>query len=182
MNRTVLAVVFFISFSGVAAAQQTPGQLPASKEDIQRYLDVMHSKEMMAQMVDAMAKPMHQMLHEQYLKDKDKLPPDFEEHTARLVDEYMKSFPWDQIMDSMVPVYQKHLTKNDVDALTAFYSTPTGQKIIRELPQITAEAMQSMMPLLQKNMGELTQRVQDEVAAMLKESKKNDAKAPQKNN
>jgi uncharacterized protein len=182
MNRTLLSVALLLSLCGTAAAQQAPGDQPATKEDIQRYLEVMHSKEMMAQMMDAMAKPMHQMLHEQYLKEKDKLPADFEERTAKLIDEYMTSFPWEQIMDSMVPVYQKYLTKNDVDALVAFYSTPTGQKIIKELPQITAEAMQSMMPLLQKNMAELTQRVQDEVAAMEKDSQKNETKAPQKNN
>jgi uncharacterized protein len=182
MKRTLLSVALLLSLCGTAAAQQTPGDQPATKEDIERYLEVMHSKEMMAQMVDAMAKPMHQMLHEQYLKEKDKLPADFEERTQKMIDDYMKGFPWDEMLNAMVPVYQKHLTRNDVDALVAFYSSPTGQKILKELPQITAEAMQNMMPLLQKNMGELTQRVQDEVAAMEKDSQKNETKAPQKNN
>jgi hypothetical protein len=65
----------------------------------------------------------------------------------------------------------------------AFYSTPTGQKLMRELPEITAEAMQTAMPLLRKNIETMNQRVQEEVAAMVKESgtKSQDA-APQKNN
>ena len=182
MNRALLLMVLLISFCGVVAAQQTPGDTPASKEDVQRYLNVMHSKEMMAHMVDAMAKPMHQMLHDEYMKDKDKLPPDFEERTQKMIDEYMKSFPWDEILDSMVPVYQKHFTKNDVDTLVEFYSTPTGQKLIKELPQITAEAMQTIMPLLKKNLDQFNERMQSQVAAMLKEAGKNEAKAPQTNN
>jgi hypothetical protein len=73
-------------------------------------------------------------------------------------------------LDAMVPVYQKHLTKGDVDALAAFYSTATGQKLIKEMPQITAEAMQEMLPLMRKNMDAMTQRMQEEIAAMVRES------------
>ena len=150
---------------------QTASDAPATKEDIQKYLDVMHSREMMAKMVDAMSKPMHQMLHEQYLKDKDRLPPDFEERMTRLIDDWMKSFPWDEMLESMVPVYQKHLTKGDVNALVAFYATPTGQKILRDMPAIMQEAMESMMPLMRKQMEAMNARVQQEVAQMLKDSK-----------
>jgi hypothetical protein len=130
----------------------------------------MHSKDMMAQMAGAMSKPMHQMIHEQYLKNQDKLPPDFEKRLNKVMDDFMATVPWDQMLDNMVPVYQKHLTKGDVDALTAFYSTPTGQKILKELPQITAEAMQNIMPLMQKSMESMNQRLQQETDAMLKES------------
>jgi hypothetical protein len=159
-----------LSLAGDCRAQQTSADAPASKEDIQKYLEVMHSKDMMAQMAGAMSKPMHQMIHEQYLKNQDKLPPDFEKRLNKVMDDFMATVPWDQMLDNMVPVYQKHLTKGDVDALTAFYSTPTGQKILKELPQITAEAMQNIMPLMQKSMESMNQRLQQETDAMLKES------------
>jgi hypothetical protein len=58
----------------LAALAQTSDDTPASKEDVQRYLNAIHSHEMMLQMIDAMSKPMHQMVHDQFLKDKDKLP------------------------------------------------------------------------------------------------------------
>ncbi len=171
MKRILLAALFCLCISSVSVAQQAASDAPASKEDVQKYLDVMHSREMMTQVVDAMIKPLHQMTHEQYLKDKDKLPPDFEERMNKMIDESLKAFPWDEMLQAMVPVYQKHLTKGDVDALTAFYGTPTGQKVLRELPAITAEAMQSMMPLLRKQMDAMNERVQQEVAQMIKDSK-----------
>jgi hypothetical protein len=111
MKRILLMALFSVALSGLLAAQQNPADAPATKEDVHRYFDLMHSKEMMAKMVDAMSKPMHQMIHEQYMKDKDKLPPDFEMHMNKLMDDTMKSFPWAEMLDAMVPVYQKHLTK-----------------------------------------------------------------------
>jgi uncharacterized protein len=168
MKLRLLAAILFLSTGWTCAAQQNAADAPATKEDIQKYLQIMHSRELMAKTVEAMSKPMHQMVHEQYLKDKDKLPADFEARMNKMMDGMLKTFPWDEMLDAMVPVYQKHLSKGDVDALVAFYSTPTGQKLIKEMPEITAEAMQAMMPMLRKSMDEMNHRVQEEVAAMIK--------------
>lgn len=100
--RLLLAISICAFFGCNAAAQQNKSDTPASKEDIQNYLDVMHSREMMTKMVDAMSAPMHQMIHEQYLKDKDTLPADFEKRMASLMDDTLKTFPWDEILQSMV--------------------------------------------------------------------------------
>jgi len=170
MRRFVLAIFVLICTSSIGFAQQDPADSPATKEDVQKYLDIMHSREMMTQVIDAMAKPMHQMVHQQYEKNKDKLPADFEARMNKLMEDTMKSFPWDEILDSMVPVYQKHFTKGDIDHLVAFYSTPTGQKVLRELPAITAEAMQSMLPLIQQRMEAMTRDLQQQVAEMIKQS------------
>jgi hypothetical protein len=170
MKRILLVVALCLSTAMMGFAQQTASDAPATKEDVQKYLEVMHSREMMAQMVDAMSKPMHKMMHEQFLRDHDKLPTDFEARMNKMIDGWMKEMPWDEMLQAMVPVYQKHFTKGDISALTAFYGTPTGQKVVRELPAITAEAMQSMMPLLQKQMEAMNQRVQQEVAQMIKDS------------
>jgi uncharacterized protein len=170
MKRFLLAMAVCLLFVKVGAAQQSAADAPATKEDVQKYLDVMHSREMMDQMMEAMSKPMHQMIHEQYLKDKDRLPADFEAHMNKIMDDMMKGFPWDEMLESMVPVYQKHLTKGDIDAIVAFYSAPTGQKLLKELPAMMGEAMQAMMPLLRKHMDVMTERIQEQVAQMLKES------------
>ena len=174
MRRILLAAALGFCMPVLGFAQQTAqntSDAPATKEDIQKYLDVMHSRGMMAKMVDAMSAPMHKMLHEQYTKDKDKLPPDFEDRMTRMIDDWMKSFPWDEMLDSMVPVYQKHFTKGDVNALIAFYGTPTGQKLLRDTPAIMQEAMESMMPLMRKQMEAMNARVQQEVAQMMKDYK-----------
>lgn len=174
MRRILLAAALGFCAPLLAFAQQAAqnaSDAPATKEDIQKYLDVMHSREMMVKMVDAMSAPMHKMFHEQFLKDKDKLPPDFEDRMAKMMDDSMKSLPWDEMLDSMVPVYQKHFTKGDVNALIAFYGTATGQKLLRDMPAIMQEAMENMMPLMKKQMEAMNARMQQEVAQMMKDYK-----------
>jgi hypothetical protein len=122
-------------------------------------------------MVDAMSKPMRGMIHQQYLKNQDKLPPDFPARMNKITDDMLKNFSWGDLIDSMIPVYQKLSTKGDIDALVAFYETPTGQKLLRVLPEITAESMQQMMPLLQKSVENTQRELQEDITAMIKESR-----------
>lgn len=177
MKRCLFAVTvcFFLTFSALA---QSAADQPASREDIQKYLEAIHIHDMMHQMVDAMAKPMQKMMHEQYLKDKDKLPVDFEARMNRDMNDFLYSMPWDQMIDATVPVYQKHLTKGDVSALTAFYSSPTGQKMLREMPAIMSDSMEAMMPIMRERIDKMQHKLQDEVAAMLKESQKTPGQGP----
>jgi hypothetical protein len=89
----------------------------------------------------------------------------------------------DEIVETMVPAYQKHLTKGDIDNLVAFYSSPTGAKVLREMPAIMAEAMQDMMPTLSKYVETVRQKLQKQTDDMIARSKKpSDAAAPASNN
>jgi hypothetical protein len=175
LTATICLVLFLVGGSN-ALAQNSDPSAPASKEDIQRYLNTTRSHDMMQSMIAAMAKPMHQMVHDQYIKDKDKLPADFETRMNKMMDDMLKDMPFDEMMQAMVPTYQKHFTKGDIDSLVAFYSSPTGQKLLKETPAIMAEAMQSMMPIMRKQMDAMNQRVQQEVAAMMKNSSEKPAR------
>jgi len=63
MTFAALCAVLTVS----ALAQDAGPNAPATRQDIERYLDAVHSHQMMTQMMDAMAKPMHKMVHDQYL-------------------------------------------------------------------------------------------------------------------
>ena len=72
------------------------------------------------------------------------------------------------MVDAMIPVYQKHFTKGDVDAMAEFYSAPTGQKLLKEMPVMMGEAKQLMMPMMRKQIDSMTEQVQKEVASIIK--------------
>ena len=133
-SRFLWSAIVCVVVTASGLAQDAAAGAAATKEDITRYFDAIHSHDMMLQMVAAMSKPIHQMVHEQYLKDQDKLPADFEERTNKVIDEMVKDMPYDAMMQATIPVYQKHLTKADIDSLIAFYASPTGQKVLREMP------------------------------------------------
>jgi len=168
VKRSVLVFAACLLFAFPSFAQQSAADAPASKEDIQRYLDTMHSRDMVKSMFDSMTKTMHQMVHQQVEKEPG-LGADFESRMNKMTDEMMRNFPMDELLDVMKPVYQKHFTKGDIDTLIAFYSTPTGQKVLKEMPAISSEALQASSGIVQKLVSKITQRVQDEVAQVQKE-------------
>lgn len=170
MKRFLLFAALCVALA-LPAIAQTAGDPPATREDVEKYLQLMHSREMFQQTVDAMSKPLHQMIHEEFQKDQDKLPPDFEPRMNQMMDEMLRGLPYDQIQEKMIPVYQKHLTEGDLNALVTFYSSPTGQKMLKEMPSLMADSMQVTMPLIRQHMEKVTQRMQDEIAQMKKSSK-----------
>ena len=56
-------------------------------------------------------------------------------------DECMEEFDDDALVDLVVPIYDKHLSAEDVKALLTFYQSPSGQRVIKALPAIMAESM-----------------------------------------
>jgi hypothetical protein len=182
VKRFLSVVSASLVLAGLGFAQ-TAADAPASKEDVEAYLSAVHSHEMMKQIMEAMAKPMHQMAHDQCAKYKDTLPADCESQMSKHFDEMMNEMPFDEMMDAMIPAYEKHFTKGDMDTLTAFYSGPTGQKVLRELPAIMSEGMEAMMPVMKRTIDHMTERAQEQVAQMRKQSKTgaNSKDAPAKN-
>ena len=172
MNRIVSVLILSLAFACNGLAQNASPDSPATTEDVEKYFEVTRSREMVKKMLDAMVKPMHQMTHDAYVKDKDKLPADFEEHMNKIMDDMMKDMPFDEMRAAMVPAYQKHFTKGEMDSLTAFYSSPTGQKILQEMPAIMSEAMGSMIPLMRQHIDAMQQRIQQESADLAKKPEK----------
>ena len=74
----------------------------------------------------------------------------------------MDLYPADEMLTDMTSIYQKHLSKEDVEGLIAFYSSPAGQHLLDAQPVIAQE----YMPLV---MGKVGQRSQAMTKEMMKE-------------
>ncbi len=46
-----------------------------------------------------------------------------------------------ELMEKLIPIYDRHFTDAEVEQLIAFYETPVGRKLTSEMPQIQQEAM-----------------------------------------
>ncbi|HLX86445.1 MAG TPA: DUF2059 domain-containing protein [Terriglobales bacterium] len=183
MKRLLLVATVVFSLSWSCLAQANAEDSPASKADVERYFQIVRSHDMMKKMMGTMTQSIHQMMHEQYLKHQEDLPADYESKMSAMTDDMFLNMPMDEMMQAMVPAYQKHLTKGDIDNLVAFYSSPTGEKVLREMPAMMAEAMQDMMPIMSKYMDTVRARLQKETDTMLAQSKKQpNTSAPATNN
>jgi hypothetical protein len=86
----------------------------------------------------------------------------------------LTNMPWEQMTQATVPVYQKHFTNGDINNLIAFYSSPTGQKFLHEIPEVTGENMQAMMPIMRKYINDVNARMQQQMKDMEQSAPKAD--------
>jgi uncharacterized protein len=56
---------------------------------------------------------------------------------------YTASAPASAVTDAIVPIYAKHFSMEDIQALTKFYETPLGQRVVKSMPDV-AEQSQSV--------------------------------------
>lgn len=56
-------------------------------------------------------------------------------------EDVMKEMDPNSIENMLIPIYQKYLTEEDMQAIIAFYDTPAGKKLISALPGIMQESM-----------------------------------------
>ncbi len=157
-----VAVVFLLA-SAVLAQRTTPltAETPASKEDIQHLFDVMQIRQQMSQVMDATMKQQSALMHETLKKRYPQTSAAKIAQADRLIAETMKDMPMDAMLDDMIPIYQKHFSKIDIDAMSAFYASPTGQKMMQEMPALTSESMQAAYVRMQERMDAMMRRAEE---------------------
>ena len=152
--------VLLLAVCAAFPQQSLPGDAPAAKEDIQHLFDIMQIHQQMRQVMDAMMKQQSAMIHETL---KQRYPQTSAERIARadqMIAETVKNIPMDAMLDDMIPIYQRHFSKTDIDAMSTFYATPTGQKMMREMPALTSESMQASYGRMQKQMDAIQKRAE----------------------
>jgi len=146
-----LAIPVFLSFAATnvhaqaAPAKQQPAVTattpaapakidPAKEADIRKLLDLVGTKALAAQSIEAMTKSIKPVLT-------NSLPPG--DYREKLVDLFFAKFSsttnLQHLLDLAVPIYDKHFSHQEIRSLIEFYQTPLGQKTISTLPVLMAE-------------------------------------------
>jgi hypothetical protein len=136
---------------------------PASRDDVILYMRTMRTHDLMQRTMRVQVDAMHALMREQIMKDKGKLPPDFDAKFKKETDDLLMNLPLDEIVDAMIPAYQNHFTKSDIQAMNAFYSSPVGQKVLEELPAVLQEGNQAAMPMLSKYLSAWQARMKNDL-------------------
>jgi len=103
-------------------------------EDEKRRLHGFEEKEMLIQrLLEALDVP--NSLNTLFMQLSREAPPEAQEEIRRL----MKT---DVILRRIMPIYAEHYTKEDLEKLIEFYSSPLGQKHLKTTPMIMDQTMQ----------------------------------------
>lgn len=173
-------LVFALAASSIVALAQQPaapktkpaapkqaGSTPTAKTsssdaskvaDIRRLLELTGTKDMVNQMKGAMMT--------QFRQNAPGMPPG-------MFDEMMAELKAEDLEESMIPVYANHFTGEDIKHLIAFYESPFGHKVMREMPQIITESNEVGVQWGQgvvtrvagrwRDQGKITQRAYDQL-------------------
>ncbi|KGI77923.1 DUF2059 domain-containing protein [Oleiagrimonas soli] len=121
------ALIFSLATAGVAQAQ--PKQ--ATPAQVRQLLEVTGSGKMMHGMMEQMNSRMSGFMQQALPCVPASYWNDFAGQKAE-----------QDLIDKLVPIYQKHFTESDMAGLLKFYRTPLGQKVIHEMPETMRESMQ----------------------------------------
>lgn len=155
--------------SETATAAAVPPDQQPTKEQLNKLFEVMHLKDQMQSMMKMMPALIQQQMKEQQKRITSKLPggalkPEQQEDISKVMDKYMEKalsiYTIDQMLDDMAAIYQRHLSRADVDAYIAFYGSPAGQHLLNLTPVL----MQEYMPIAMKRVQESTKTLTDDMA------------------
>ena len=165
--RFKLLFACLLAFSMCAGAQTTVSIAPdaPSREDVQKLFDVMASREQMAQMMQKVFAQARTLNRDEIKKRHPDITADQLASMDRQSEELLKNFPLDEMLSDMIPIYQRHFTKTEIDALSAFFSSPAGQKYLHEIPAVSAETMKAVYPRIEAEVDALLKRAEEKTAA-----------------
>ncbi len=63
----------------------------------------------------------------------------------------------DEIIERLIPVYERNFTSEDLKAFIAFYGSAEGQKLINTIPQLMKESVQESIKYMEEKFPEVKQ-------------------------
>jgi hypothetical protein len=150
--------------ASVSAAAVIPPDQQPTKEQLAKLFELMRLHQQVQSVLTMTQSMMQQQLSAQ-IKDRagklgSSLTVDQQAAIAKISDKYMQKafnlFTIDELLDDMAGIYQRHISRSDVDAMIAFYSAPAGQHLLDAQPVILKEYMPVIMQRVQERSKALT--------------------------
>lgn len=157
-KRCTLALALMLAIPLAHAAPPSDAQLDALLEAsrMERMLDQMWPR------IEAM----QQQMLQQAMQGRD--DPEARARAQRSLERssaaMRRTLTWERLRPLMRDIYRQHLEAEDVEAITAFYRTPAGQKLLDKGPALMQASMEAVQPLLMEMLGELEKDLRAEAS------------------
>jgi hypothetical protein len=151
-----------------------------TNEQLTRLFEVMRIREQIASTSKMMPQLMQQQFSEQ-LENMEKEHPELSsmkeeqrQAASGIMQKYMTRatgvYTTNEMLADMKAIYQRHLSRSDVDGIIAFYSSPAGQHMLDMVPVIMQEYMPAAMEKMQVKMRPLIEDMQKELTELVESS------------
>jgi hypothetical protein len=152
-----------------SASQSVSADAKPTAAQVLKLLQLLRVRDELQATLDTMKQ---QMKGEAEQAFRDKIPNPTAEQLKSvngILDQSFAELSLDDLITDLVPIYQRHLTRGDVQALVTFYSSPPGQKILREQPAILRESLQAAGNGQQKRMEVMLAKVEARMQQLIEQ-------------
>jgi hypothetical protein len=155
MRRILIALLSLIFLVSLTSAQ-TPES--PSTDDVKRFLEVMRIEGQLQTMVQIMTKSGKQGARQTFLQKMPDATPEQLADVESLTEGLFADLPMKDIIPDLIPVYQKHISKADLQAITDFYASPIGQRFLNEQPKMMQEMGEVSAARMQQQLGSIMEK------------------------
>ena len=158
-HRILLAALLaLLATAGPSLAQQ-----PADDARIDRLIEISRTRQTLDAMLPQIEASQRQMAA-QMAGDRE-LDAAQQQRLDRILEgsaaAIRKAMAWENLAPMYRDIYRQTFTGEDIDAIIAFYETPTGQRMLDKMPEL----MQNTMAAMQRLVMPMLQDVERELAA-----------------
>lgn len=156
-----------------SAAAVVPEADRPTTEQLNKLFQAMRIREQMQSYVNTLPAATQQIIKEQgdafaAQTPADKpLTPEQKEQIQRVISKFTEKaltlYPQDEMIADMRSIYRRHLTREDVNAYIAFYSTPAGQHLLDLAPLVMKEYVPLVIKRTQERSRVLTAEMMKEL-------------------
>lgn len=156
--------------ASAGAPAVVPPDQQATREQLAKLFEVMRLRNQFESMTRMMPAIVRQQVHQQMAEMAAAIPggkqlsPQQQEALDKLTDKYMEKaanlYPAAEMIDDAMTIYQRHMSRSDVDAYITFYSSTPGQHLLDAQPVI----MKEYMPVVTDKVEARTKQLYTEMA------------------
>jgi hypothetical protein len=118
---------------------------PAKEADIRQLMDVTGAKDLGQQLMDAGIAQFRASVTESQPDN-----PRAKQFADAFATRFEKHFDPRSLTETVIPIYDKHLSSEDLKELLAYYQSPFGQRMLKVLPEVAHESQLAGFRLGQK--------------------------------
>ena len=163
---------------GSAESSVVPPDQQATREQLTKLFEVLRLRAQMTQYTGLMSSAMQQSMRQgvrqatAQVPNAKRLTPEQQAKLENILARYMKKvmnvYPADEAVDDAIGVYQRHMSRSDVDAYIAFYSSAPGQHFLDAQPVIMKEFMPVVLNKVQERSKALQTGLTQDIANFIK--------------
>ena len=158
MRKTL--VPFFLLITSLSPGFAQAQIDAATKQDVEDMMQIRGERDQIPLIYSALTSQFVSAFADRYRQQHPNANPTEVQNAATAATEQvqqllLKAIPTDELLNAMIPVYQKYLTHSDIKTINEFFGTPTGQKLVKNTPAMMADSVQAVQAVAKKHMPEI---------------------------